>query len=274
MRFCFGDQPQCSPGFSCSVSGLRRHGHSTVPAILSGSIQTLFIFGGETTDVFAENPVLSSDLSIALFIQRRVDVARLPVTSSSGARCLYDGDCPAPRRDAALTVMGNSEDDNGYLILFGGMVEGGIRHHLDGEDKARGSDELWFAHLRGAFVDAEYEVHRHSRSMWSILNRVGAMCRPQGGMHNSASLSWCFCAMDEVGRAWRKADTKMGCGRDCKSVCRGATRGSNPPIMPSILHAIRVWITFDSQDTHSDRGARAADIARFLGAGWSDLPRI
>jgi len=148
VRFCFGDQPQCSPGFSCSVSGLRRHGHSTVPAILSGSIQTLFIFGGETTDVFAENPVLSSDLSIALFIQRRVDVARLPVTSSSGARCLYDGDCPAPRRDAALTVMGNSEDDNGYLILFGGMVEGGIRHHLDGEDKARGSDELWFAHLR------------------------------------------------------------------------------------------------------------------------------
>mmetsp|Transcript_22058 Transcript_22058/g.33706 ORF Transcript_22058/g.33706 Transcript_22058/m.33706 type:complete len:225 (+) Transcript_22058:6547-7221(+) len=54
---------------------------------------------------------------------------------------------------------------------------------------------------------------------------VRPSARPQGGMHNSASLSWCFCAMDEVGRAWRKVDTKMGCGRDCKSVCRGATRG-------------------------------------------------
>ncbi len=119
-----------SPFFECSTAG-PRHGHSSL-LFTHGGIDFLLIFGGETSNLRAHFSALAADLhslsfetGTATWVRHRLGYRD---ANDSVHECTYpvtaiaNGQCPAPRRDAAVVIMSKSGGQNSRLLLFGGMT--------------------------------------------------------------------------------------------------------------------------------------------------------
>jgi hypothetical protein len=123
--FCYADADYCSEDFACSLPG-PRHGHATTSFLLEGSSTILLHFGGETTDLYDELPMLSRDLYMGYFSLTGVVFTKAAVQDIYGDLCVDFEQCefslcPCERRDAAIAVIDNSGSNNGRLLMFGGM---------------------------------------------------------------------------------------------------------------------------------------------------------
>jgi hypothetical protein len=148
----------------CSVHGTLpgpRHGHVAV-AIKLQQLQNsaLLIYGGESTDLDATHPQLSSDLHMAVFGTNEISVTQPTLVDDVGQPCNSGGNCPEARRDAASLLIEAARGHTGRLFVFGGLTHkhgdslrsstfsSPLRAYLDGDIlMIKALDDLWYLDL-------------------------------------------------------------------------------------------------------------------------------
>eukprot|EP00960_Hanusia_phi_P062809 765270-Hanusia_phi.AAC.7 len=123
VDYCYAGNWWCSGSYNCTLTG-PLHGHQGVSFNFQGLTTTYLIFGGEKTDVIHTDRhkktsvgagKLSNEVYSIYFTTNLATHIRL-ITS-----CDMGGSCPAPRRDAAVSLLGNTGSQNGRLLVFGGL---------------------------------------------------------------------------------------------------------------------------------------------------------
>jgi hypothetical protein len=153
-----GERVSCGSGYTCSHPGTR-HGHKTIKINVEGQAEALLMFGGEITGFFSTSARLTNEVHIGMFSATAVTFTRLPTTGGTRqvpnveASKAYPDNywaSPAPRRDAALAVMGNEGSENGRLLVFGGLAnvhtsaKSPVKDYLDAADYGvTAFNDLW-----------------------------------------------------------------------------------------------------------------------------------
>jgi hypothetical protein len=157
-----GERVSCGVGYKCSHPGTR-HGHKTIKISVEGQAEALLMFGGEITDFASTSARLTNEVHIGMFSATAVTFTRLP--TSGGTRQVPNVDAskvypdnywasPAPRRDAALAIMGNEGSENGRLLVFGGLAnvltssKSPVKDYLEGADYGvTAFNDLWYVNV-------------------------------------------------------------------------------------------------------------------------------
>ena len=205
--------------------------------MLGGQVQAMLLFGGERTDFWSEDAVLSMDVYGTLFSSGRMTVSKLRTVDEYGLDCELRGlvaedlvdlepVCPEARRDVASAIIGNSGGNNGRLLLFGGMGLGTatvspFRSYLEnGQVELQAFNDLWYLDLDELTEVLEpFPAPRHLRMLYVLVVRVvfwlsADKIFDSRGAVVAAGLyqAWRVRGTDVVqgGCAWNEASRQMG----------------------------------------------------------------
>jgi hypothetical protein len=179
------------PDFSCSLPG-PRHGHRAVTFTVLGELLTLAVFGGEATNLVPPPPGstslsrLSSDTHVLSFAGGLGMATWVKLWTSCDDFVAGRPACPAPRRDPAIAIMGNSGGENGRLLVFGGMgganYRHGMYHYLQGSSATARPvvyNDLWYLDLAALDLDCVEFGTCSTVLVWNLIDVTGS--RPRTG---------------------------------------------------------------------------------------------
>jgi len=198
LEYCYRDVStssysftMCTTDYSCSLPG-PRHGHRAVTFTVLGELLTHAVFGGEATDLVPPPPGstslsrLSSDTHVLSFAEGLGMATWVRLWTSCDDLVAGRPACPAPRRDPAIAVMGNSGGENGRLLVFGGMggssYSHGMYHYLQGSSATARTvvyNDLWYLDLAALDLDCVELGTCSTVLVWNLIDVTGS--RPRTG---------------------------------------------------------------------------------------------
>jgi hypothetical protein len=168
--------------YFCASPG-KRHGHSSVALFLGGDT-ILMLVGGESGSWTEDTESLTMDVHAAYFKSLHATWAKLLTTDRDGKPCKSDStQCPQPRRDSSVGVIGNTQSNNGRLILYGGLGKGVTgkmitsvgRAYLSGQkDKdVVALSDLWYLDLTPLTVECMRGANKCQPIKWILIDVPG-----------------------------------------------------------------------------------------------------